>query len=82
MSDPPPKDFAIEPVREAILNLKMENFLDHIVPSDSPYPAEMHAYMARLLSVDLLSRPTTEQAIRELDDIIAKLGGLSSFLIH
>lgn len=31
--------------------------------------------MARMLIVDLTNRPTTEQVIRELDELIAELGG-------
>ncbi|XP_055337935.1 uncharacterized protein LOC129587975 isoform X2 [Paramacrobiotus metropolitanus] len=68
-----------EPVRQAAkdltLSLTAADFLDNVIPADSPYPRQLHEFMARMLSVDLNSRPTTEQIIRELDEMIAALGG-------
>ena len=80
VSDPPPLSQSHDPVlvettKQAILGLTMEKFLDDVVPSDSPYSRNLHEYMARLLTVDLMNRPNTEQAIRELDDLIATMGG-------
>ncbi|OQV13799.1 putative Serine/threonine-protein kinase 16 [Hypsibius exemplaris] len=78
VSDPPPLPLApsfAESIKQAVLGLTMEHFLDDVVPSDSPYSRNLHEYMARLLTVDLMNRPNTEQAIRELDDLIATMGG-------